>query len=98
MSLFVAIELVYDRQSSGFLVGVEFAYSNDLSDLTGTLCSLKGLVDKAKDCTNLFIIGLPEISLNETALNEACDYIYNAGLHFIVLFTNTTSYTYAPRL
>jgi hypothetical protein len=69
-----------------------------LGDLKDTLSSLKGLVDKVKDYTNLFIIGLPEISLDETALNEACDYIYNAGLHFIVLFTNTTSYTYVPRL
>ncbi len=98
ISLFVAIELVGDRQSSGFLVGVEFAYSNNLSDLKDTLSNLKGLVDKVKDYTNLFIIGLPEISLDESALNEACDYIYNAGLHFIVLFTNTTSYTYIPRL
>lgn len=51
------------------------------------------MVDEVKDYTNLFIIGTPDISINQTALNEACDYINASGLNFIVLFTDSTQYT-----
>jgi hypothetical protein len=68
-----------------FFVGVEFAYSNNVGDL-------KGLVDKVKDYTNLFVIGSVDMTFNRTALDESCDYIYNAGLYFIVLFTDTLKY------
>jgi len=68
-------------------VGVEFAYSDDISDL-------RDLVDKVKNCTNLFVIGALEISFNQTALNEACDYVVDSELHFIVLFTDSRKYSY----
>lgn len=88
VSLFVTIELVSDRQSTPeFFVGVEFAYS-------GNVGVLKDLVDKVKNYTNLFVIGSLEVSFNQTALNEACDYIVDAGLHFTVLFTDSTKYNY----
>src|SRR3972149_7426647 len=61
------------HSTSEFFVGVEFAYGN-ASDL-------KDLVDKVKNYTNLFVIGSLEISFSQTALNEACDYIVDAGLH-----------------
>jgi hypothetical protein len=61
-----------------FFVGVDFAYSNNVDDL-------KNLVDKMKNYTNLFVIGSLEISFNQTALNEACDYVVNSGLHLIFL-------------
>jgi hypothetical protein len=51
-------------------------------------------VDKVRNHTNLFIIGIPEISLNQTLLTESCDYINNAGLDFIILYTGTTKYDY----
>jgi len=73
--------------SSDFFVGVEFAYSDEVSDL-------KTLVDKVKNCTNLFVIGSLEVSFNQTALNEACDYIVDSGLHLIVLFTDSDMYSY----
>jgi hypothetical protein len=69
-------------------VGVEYAYSGAED--------LKLLVDKVKDFTNLFVIGVPEISLDQKTLNATCDYIYAAGLHFIILFTSSTSYDYVP--
>jgi hypothetical protein len=70
-----------------FYVGVEVAYTNtNASDV-------KVMVDKVKNYTNLIVIGAPEISINQTALNETCDYIYDAGLHFIVLFTKKERYT-----
>lgn len=93
-SVFFELDPINDNSSSKFYVGVEFAYSNNLSDAQGILNSLKALVDKVENYTNLFVIGLPEVSLNQTLLNESCSYISNAGLHFIVLFTDTTKYDY----
>ena len=68
-----------------FYVGVEVAY--------GDLGDLKALVTEVKNYTNLVVLGLPEFSINRTLLDESCDYIYNSGLSFIVLFTNITQYT-----
>ena len=68
-----------------FYVGVEFAYGNQFSQL-------KALVDQVKDYTNLFVIGSVGLTFNRTALDESCDYIFNSGLNFIVLFTSFTMY------
>jgi len=70
-----------------FYVGVEMAYSNARQG------DIQILVDKVKNYTNLFVIGSPEISINETSLNEACEYIYASGLSFIILFTREEMYT-----
>jgi hypothetical protein len=87
VSLFAVNVWFSNHQSAPeVFVGVEFAYG-DASDL-------KDLLDKVKNYTNLFVIGSLEISFNRTALNEACDYIVDAGLHFIVLFTNSQLYSY----
>jgi len=87
VSVFVGFEFLNTRQSnSQFFVGVEMAYANP------TFNDVKDLVDKVKDYTNLFVIGSPEISLNQSLLNMTCDYVYDAGLNFIVLFTDTTQY------
>ena len=67
-----------------FYVGVELAY--------GDFNSLKAMVDEVKDYTNVFVLGLPEFSINQTLLNQSYDNIYNSGLNFIVLFTNVTMY------
>jgi hypothetical protein len=77
------------NSASGFFVGVEFAYSNNVEDL-------KSLVDKVKDYTNLFVIGSVGMTFNDTALDESCDYIYDAGLYFIILFTDTEMYRHRP--
>jgi hypothetical protein len=73
--------------SSDFFVGVEFAYSGDVGDL-------KALVDKVKDYTNLFVIGSIEVTFNQTALDEACDYVVGSGLNLIVFFTDSEMYNY----
>jgi hypothetical protein len=87
VSLFAINEWFSNHQSTpDFFVGVEFAYG-DASDL-------KNLVDKVKNYTNLFVVGSLEISFNRTELNEACDYIVDAGLYFIVLFTESQKYNY----
>ena len=77
-----------------FYVGVEFAYGRNLNDSQTTFTDLKMLVDKVSNYTNLFVVGIPEVSKNQALLNDSCNYIYNAGLHFIVLFTDITTYNY----
>lgn len=47
---------------------------------------VKQLIDRTKEYTNLFIMGSWDININETALNEVCDYAANAGMSFIVYF------------
>jgi hypothetical protein len=71
-----------------FYLGVEYAYGNQTSEV-------KALVDKVKDYTNLFVIGSVELTFNRTALDESCDYIYESGLHFIVLLTGFNMYHYS---
>lgn len=88
MSIFATIKWldpVYPDKE--FFFGVEFAYSGEINDL-------KNLVDKVKNYTNLFVIGAVEISFDQSLLNASCDYIFNAGLHFIVLFTDSRKYSY----
>lgn len=75
------------KTNSEFYVGVEYAYGNSTNEV-------KALVEKVKDYTNLFVLGSSDLSFNETGLTEACDYIANSGLHFIVMFTDITMYTY----
>ncbi|MCL5876766.1 MAG: hypothetical protein M1540_03030 [Candidatus Bathyarchaeota archaeon] len=88
-SLFLAQLLLSNSQAQPreFYVGVMFAYGNETSQV-------KALVDKVKDYTNLFILGSVDLLSNESALNEACDYIYNANLNFIVQFRGLQIYNY----
>jgi hypothetical protein len=46
----------------------------------------KALIDKVKTYTNFFIIASYDLSTNEIALNEVCDYAAEANLKFIVYF------------
>ena len=46
----------------------------------------KLLIDKVKGYTNVFLIDSWEITINETALNEVCNYCAQANLNFIVYF------------
>lgn len=85
VSLFLIFKPVSSR---AFYVGVEFAYSDQVSQL-------EALVDKVKDYTNLFVIGDLNLTFNEAALTQACDYIVDSGLSFIVLFTSYPLYHYS---
>jgi hypothetical protein len=73
-------------------VGVEYAYGNNQTAQT-QVAQIQALVDKVKDYTNLFVMGSVELTFNKPALDVACDYIFNAKLNFIVLFTGSNSYT-----
>jgi hypothetical protein len=89
VSLFAALVwLNVPPENPEFYVGVEVAYKNtNVSDV-------REMVDKVRNYTNLFVIGSIELTYNETALDESCDYIYNAGLKIVVLFTNVTNYNF----
>jgi hypothetical protein len=73
-------------------VGVEMAYTN------ANVSDVRTMVDRVKDYTNVFVIGSIELTYNESALNESCDYIHDAGLKIVVLLTNFTSYSFDTRV
>ena len=62
----------------GFFFGTSYGLEN--------VEDAKLLIDKVKDYTNLFVIGSWSIVINETALNEVCEYAVKADLSFIVYF------------
>lgn len=53
---------------------------------SNTTSEAKLLIDKVKDYTNLFVIDSWDISTNETALNEICQYAVDAKMSVIVYF------------
>ncbi|MCW3996830.1 MAG: hypothetical protein NWE98_11870 [Candidatus Bathyarchaeota archaeon] len=92
--LFVTLDPLNPKHLPDFYVGVAFAYSHNLNDSGVIFSDLADLVDRVKGSTNLFIISIPQVSLNQTLLNQSCDYISAAGLNFIILYTDTTTYNY----
>ncbi len=94
VSLFVAIHWSNSQKiARQFYVGVEYAYGNNQTAQT-QVTQIQALVDKVKDYTNLFVMGSLGLTFDRTALSEACDYIFNAKLNFIVLFTGLDMYSY----
>jgi hypothetical protein len=94
LTLFLAINLL-SNQTTGrqFYVGVEYAYGNNQTTQV-QVTQVQALVDKVKTYTNLFVMDSVGLTSNSTALSEACDYIFNAKLNFIVLFTGLDRYNY----
>ena len=87
ISTIVALQLMKNVPTPEVFVGIDVAYAD------GTFADFKRMVNRVKNFTNLIVIGSLDISLNQTALNETCDYISNAGMHFIVLFTKLQNHT-----
>jgi hypothetical protein len=93
-SLFLVLNSFSNKTvSREFYVGVEYAYGNNQTAQV-QVTQIKALVDKVKDYTNLFVIGSVGFKFDQPALSEACDYIFNAKLNFIVLFTGLDMYSY----
>jgi hypothetical protein len=61
-----------------FFFGVSFG-----GNTTG---EAKLLIDRVKGYTNLLLVNSWETSINETALNEVCEYAADANLNFMVFF------------
>ena len=53
---------------------------------TGNYSDAKLLIDRVKDYTNLFVICDWNIALNETLLNQVCQYAYDNDMYFMVYF------------
>jgi len=51
-----------------------------------TAIEAKLLIDKVRDYTNFFLVNSWDLSTNETALSEVCDYAAKADLGFVVFF------------
>ncbi len=58
-----------------------------------TTSEAKLLIDKVKGFTNVFVLNSYDISENETAVNEICDYAAEANMHIMVYF-NFIFYNY----
>jgi hypothetical protein len=52
-----------------------------------TTSEAKLLIDKVKGYTNLFVVDNWDIAMNETALNEICEYAVDANLNIVVYFS-----------
>jgi len=74
-----------DTDSTPFYVGVTFCGN--------TTAEAKLLIDRVKDYTNLFVLQSWEISNNESATTEICDYATTSGLNIIVNLGVNWSYT-----
>jgi hypothetical protein len=77
------------------VIYVHYSPKNDVSDEDfffgvsfggNTTSEAKQLIDRVKGYTNLFLINSWEASINETALNEICEYAVDANLKFMVFF------------
>jgi hypothetical protein len=87
-SFFVVQNFLVSNKATGksaFYVGIECGYSNV------TLC--KGLIDKVKDYTNLFIVGSTDIAKNVSKLNDVCDHAYQVGMYISVYFSSSQNYS-----
>jgi hypothetical protein len=75
------VHVYYDCDSEppeSFFFGVSYGLQ--------TVEEAKLQIDKVKDYTNFFVINNWDITINESALNEVCDYAASSGLSFIVFF------------
>jgi hypothetical protein len=77
--LYYYYEVKEEASNNDFFFGVTFG-GNTTSDA-------KLLIDKVKDYTNLFIINSWDITTNETALTEICNYAVDAKMKIIVFFS-----------
>ncbi len=59
-----------------------------------TASEAKLLIDKVKDYTNFFLVNSWDLTTNETALNEVCDYAAKADLNFLVFFSFVSRIAY----
>ncbi len=79
--LFSLIQVYYNwnnKPPEGFFFGVSYGLQ--------TVNEAKLLIDEVKEYTNFFVLNNWDISINETALNEVCDYAAKSGLSFIIFF------------
>jgi len=87
VGLFIAINLSTNEKSSSnenaeerrFYSGVTFGGEN--------VTEAKLLIDRVKNCTNLFVVQSGPLQENINAINEICEYAASSGLHTLIYFT-----------
>src|SRR3972149_4346269 len=84
---YVSYTVCAGSSKQDFFFGVSFGQN--------TTAQAKLLIDKVKDYTNFFLINSWDISTNQTALNEICNYAAAANLKFIVFFDFISTQYYA---
>lgn len=88
--VFTLIPILAENDYPMVFVGVEFLYAGDMS-----IC--KDLVSKVKGYANLVVVGLSkdmEVLNDSKLLDQVCDYLYDAGLYFIVQLTAPIKFNY----
>jgi hypothetical protein len=85
--VYAEYQIKTDPSNEDFFFGVTFGGN--------TTSEAKLLIDKVKGYTNLFVVDNWDIAMNETALNEICEYAVDANLNIMVyfnfIFINSTS-------
>jgi hypothetical protein len=76
--VYAQYQIKTDPSNEDFFFGVTFGGN--------TTSEAKLLIDKVKGYTNLFVIDNWDIAMNETALNEICQYAVEADLNIMVYF------------
>jgi hypothetical protein len=76
--VYVYYQIKNDVSNEEFFFGVTYGST--------TSSEAKLLIDKVKGYTNLFVVDSWDISENETALTEICEYAVDAGMSVIVYF------------
>jgi len=76
---YIVCDIEKNSSSESFFFGVSFSGN--------TSSEAKTLIDKVKGYTNLFVINNWDVAMNETILNEICDYAVHANLNIIVFFS-----------
>jgi hypothetical protein len=83
---------VHAEGTPDFFVGVDIAY--------GDVKDIKQLADEVSSYTNLVVLGCTGVTQNKAKLEEACQYLFDKGLYFVVYqeypvdfnwFSNTNS-------
>ena len=78
---------VYAQSVPDVFVGVDIAY--------GDIQQVKQLADEVSSYTNLFILGCTAVTQDRYKLEEACQYLFDKGLFFIVYQEYPLDFTWA---
>jgi parallel beta-helix repeat protein len=83
VSLFLVVSQLFvpvqSEPEEPFFVGVEIGWKANVTEC-------KAVIDEVKNYTNLLILAHSTIMCDEAALNETCDYAYDAGMYILTYF------------
>ena len=96
VSLFLIVSQLFvpvqSESEEPFFVGVEIGWRANVTEC-------KAMIDEVKNYTNLLVLAHSTIMCDEAALNETCDYAYDAGMYLLTYFgaqLNSPYYSEVP--